>query len=116
MSEQIPLFDATIARALRDEGIWAADHHAVPQWKDAALLALKRCAEQNDRFIVDRVWRYLPSGFDTHELRAMGAVMRAGVKRGWIQRTPDFIASARTTSHKNPRRVWRSCIWQRSAA
>lgn len=106
--------DGTLSDQLRDLGIRQADDHADPEWKDAALLAVHRCAVSHPEFIVDSVWQFIPEGFTTREGRAMGAVIRKALERQWIEPTGRYTKTARTTSHSAPRQIWRSLVYGKS--
>jgi hypothetical protein len=105
------LFDAAVAADSRDDALERAQDAAGRDWNALADAAIRRCAENNPTFIVDAVWRYgLP---ERSENRALGARMLAAVRAGVIEATSDYRPSARATSHKVPRRVWRSLIYGR---
>ncbi|MGI9489073.1 MAG: hypothetical protein ACR2RF_24950 [Geminicoccaceae bacterium] len=104
------VYDSSLARKLRDIGIQRADEHAVPEWKEAALVAVYDCARNHEEFLVDQVRSYLGAEHTTHEQRAMGGVMRRAASLGWIFPTDRFRGTNRATSHKGPRRVWRSLL------
>ena len=103
-------FDPVRSAQARDEALVRVDRNAHEEWKDAALEAVYQAARVNRKFIVDEVWRYMPSSVNTHDLRAMGPVMRRAIKAGWISSTDEYINSSRVTAHKNPRRIWQSLI------
>ena len=87
------------------------DANADLDWKSVALEAVRRAASVLPEFIVDEVWKFLPQGVDTHDLRAMGPVMRRAHSKGYIEATNRYELSARVTSHGNPRRIWVSRIY-----
>ena len=103
-------FDAARSGQARDEAMVRVERNAHEEWKDAALEAVYQAALVNKKFIVDEVWRYMPSDVSTHELRAMGAVMQKAVKAGWITGTGEYRSSAKVTTHKGLRHVWKSLI------
>ena len=86
------------------------ERNAHEEWKDAALEAVYQAALVNRKFIVDEVWRYMPPDVSTHELRAMGAVMKKAAKAGWIIGTGEYEPSAKVSTHKGLRHVWQSLI------
>lgn len=98
-------------RAARDEAIEAvADRSAT--WRSFALRALLQAARQLDELTSDDVWRILNrQGIPAPtEPRAMGPIMLAGVRRGWLARTgrtriADHPASP---NHMRPQAVYRS--------
>ena len=103
-------FDSVRSTEARNDGMGRVEDNAPQLWKDVALDAVYQAARANRRFIVDAVWRYMPNDIHTHDLRAMGPVMRRAIKAGWIAPTTDYINSNRVTAHKNPRRIWQSLI------
>lgn len=103
-------FDRGAAEAGRDDGMGRVARGASPEWKRHALQAVRACALGRDTFIVDEVWKFMPPDVTTHELRAMGPVMRRAHAFGWIEPTTEFRPSDRISAHRNPRRVWTSCI------
>lgn len=106
------LFDLDVGRRLRDLGIDQADGAADPAWSAAALLAVHDCAKALPEFICDEVWKYIPAGFDTHEKRAMGGVIKWAVRLEWIEGTGDYRQTRRKASHATPRQIWRSLIYR----
>lgn len=108
-------FDRESARSARDHAIARVERHADDGFNDAALGAIVRVAQRDERFIVDAVWQELArtdAQLSTHERRAMGAVMLRAARENVIAPTEDFRASAQRHCHANPRRVWRSLIWR----
>lgn len=95
----------------RDNGIAQAEKNAHEAWKEVALDAIRKTAETRQTFIVDDVWPHVKDA-ETHENRAMGALILKAVKEGWIERTDLFSMSYVSRHHCNPRRVWRSLIYQ----
>ena len=103
-------FDPVRSAQARDEAMVRVERNAHEEWKDVALEAVYQAALVNGKFIVDEVWRYMPPDVSTHELRAMGAVMKKAAKAGWITGTGEYRPSAKVTTHKGLRHVWRSLI------
>lgn len=113
---QPSIFDAPAAIAARDDAIDRADTYADDAWKRAAIASLRRVAQRTELFIVDELWAEMEAahpGLTTHEPRALGAVMLAAQKRGWIEQTDSYAPSSRPSCHRNPRKVWRSKIVER---
>jgi len=103
-------FDPVRSAQARDEAMVRVERNAHEEWKDVALEAVYQAALVNGKFIVDEVWRYMPPDVSTHELRAMGAVMKKAAKAGWIIGTGEYEPSAKVSTHKGLRHVWRSLI------
>lgn len=108
----VPLFDAGAARAARDEAVDRVDRHADEAWKAAATDAIYLMATKRDEFTTDAVWWLLAhAGIGApHEERALGALMQAAQRQGWIQRTERTHKSVRPECHARDLRVWRSLI------
>jgi hypothetical protein len=107
MTEQMPLFDSRLGALLREEGIRRADDHANPTWREIALLAVKTAAKSKGYLTTDDVWQRIRlTEYQTHEKRALGPVMRAAQKRGWIVPLDEWELSKRPECHRRPCRVW----------
>ena len=90
-----------------------ADENADEQWRADATHALLLTCHEQPQFTVDDVWITLAREYPeakTHENRAMGAVMRRGRKMSWTKGTGQYIKSARSGCHMNPRQIWASMI------
>lgn len=105
-------FNAPAATAARDDALKRVAANVEWDWAAHALAAVRKTAMALETFIVDEVWLRLPPGGEPHEPRAMGTVMRRAREMGWIEATSDYRPSDRVTSHRNPRRVWRSLLWR----
>jgi hypothetical protein len=109
---QFKLFDDMGSRAARDHAMDVVESYADIGFAEAAYDAGVQCAENNLEFIVDEVWGYLPKGVTTHDLRAMGPVMKRLQRDMVIEPTDQYRGSNKITSHKVPRVVWRSLVMQ----
>ena len=114
MDYQFNLFDDASSRAARDQAMRVVEEHASLGFADAAYDAGVRCAENNRLFIVDEVWGYLPEGVTTHDLRAMGPVMKRLQRDKVIEPTDQYRFTNKVTSHKRPMIVWRSLVSQQA--
>ncbi len=103
--------DALCAKAATDEAIERVEEHADPEWKAHALDAIESCARSFPTFTTDAVWALLDGGPETHEPRALGAVMREAARRGWVESTDRTEQTARVHAHQRPARVWHSLIY-----
>lgn len=104
-------FDSESARMARDRALETVEENASQTWNERALDAVEHCALKYDLFIVDQVWQQLEEGdLPGNDNRAMGAVMRRAVKEGFIAPTEMYRPSDRVTSHKVPRRIWKSLL------
>ena len=106
------------ASRARDQGLADVEEHTSALWNLLAYTALQRTAYTHTEFIVDEVWKELraavgPIIANAGENRAMGAVVRKGIVKGIISGTGRYLPSAKVTSHKVPRQVWRSEVYDR---
>ena len=97
-----------------EQAIREAEIHASTQWNKLAWEALKSVATETAEFTTDDLWAILDRypNITTHEPRAMGAIMRKGVKHRWIEKTGRYIETARPIAHKKPIAVWRSLAFR----
>ena len=97
----------------KDEAIDRVEEHADAEWKDAAYLACCFCAEIFPRFTTDMLWDMMDKVFyryETHEPRAMGAIMRRAARDKIIAATALYVRSDRPQCHGRPVAVWESLI------
>jgi len=77
------------------------------EWRIMALQVLCRTALTHKTFTVnDFRGEILESEIKTHDYRAMGGLVKAAEKFGWIEPTGETIPSR--VGHKIPMQVWRS--------
>jgi hypothetical protein len=104
--------EARLGAELRDEALAGVSRAADPTWIDAALDALHAAASEQSHVTSDDVWHRLPDDVSTHDNRAMGAVFVRGQGLGWIMFTEATKPTGRAIAHRNPKRVWRSLIYE----
>lgn len=78
-------------------------------WLQDALLVLRKIALRSDRLTVDDCWRELDRPPRHHS--QMSALMLAGQRRGWIEKTSAHRRSVRTVNGGRTVRVWRSRVY-----
>ena len=99
------------AQRLTDEAIDRVRVHANDEWMREVRAIVWRLARARGEFTTDAVWAQVDRlEATTHEPRAMGAVMRAAAKAGWVTPTDRVSNSARPECHCRPVRVWRSLV------
>lgn len=105
-------FDRDAAELARDEAIERVDRHAEDLFKVCAPEALRYVAARRNELTTDAVWYVLDRRFGVrpHEERAMGPIMLAAQRKGWIEATNRTVKSARVECHARPLRIWRSLI------
>ena len=95
----------------RDEAIARVESTSAP-WRSFATNVLLRVAQAKPDLTSDDVWAGLHrAGIpDPGEPRAMGPVMLAGVKKGWIAATATVRIASDPSSpnHRRPQRVYQS--------
>jgi len=109
--EQLSLTDA-IER--RDDAIVRANRHANDEWTSLVFKIIRYLAQELPSFTTDHVWKWLQEYPDvqTHEPRALGAMMREAYKSGWVEPTDRYENSHRPECHARPVRVWASRLYQ----
>ncbi len=95
MSLQPDLFDA----------LRRVEENADADWKDAAAVALQQMAATGRQFTSDDVREAIPAGITTHEMRALGPVMKAGLRDGLITAV-GWTTAGRSAAHGRPRRLY----------
>lgn len=105
-----PKLDAAQARRERDAAIARVVEGAELDWLAKAQDAIRHCAATMPTFIVDDVQAVLASKGTPPpvEGRAMGAAIAWACRRGVIESTGGYRASAQPQCHGNPRTVWRA--------
>ena len=98
--------DNTAADLAKDYGLKRVRAHCDEDWYKAAIHVVRDlCFTEND-FTTDDVWIRMPAKHQTHDHRAMGAVMRDASKRGWCRKTDRVVKSKRRECHRRPITVW----------
>lgn len=92
----------------RDAAINQVEENADLGWFNEALLSVEVTAWVEKEFTTDEVWERMTKTDQTHDNRAMGAVMRKAQSKGWIEPTDRVVKSNRAVCHSRPIRVWRS--------
>lgn len=105
------LLDLAAAEQAADEAITRVRDHADPQWTERALDVIWDLAIDHATLTTDDVWAALANvDTQTHEPRAMGAVMRVAAGKGWVYASDQYRKSERAACHARPLRVWVSRI------
>jgi hypothetical protein len=114
MDNQPSLFDYAEALEAQREAIERVDKNADPQWKIDMLEAVKSVAARLVKFTSDDVWEELANKSDseTHEPRALGAIMKKAASLGIVVGTSEYQPSKRVACHARPVRVWTSLVQQ----
>jgi hypothetical protein len=94
------------------EAIERVRRHANAEWRQAAYLSGAILAESHRTLTSLDVRRNVHPRFNTHEPRALGAVMRALAKNEIIEPTGDYVKSNLRHNHNRPVRVWASLIYE----
>jgi hypothetical protein len=112
-------FDLFKVIEVREKAIKKADVHANDEWKDAMANVVYYVATIMREFTSDDVRQETakrmkadPDFPVTHNLSALGPVMRRAEADGWIVGTTNFIPSRVVTRHSAPIKIWRSLIYK----
>jgi len=107
------LFSYAAAQSGKESGMAQVEQNANPEFKDAAIEAIRQAALHNQEVSINDIWPALDAlGITTHENRAAGPVMTQCARNGWIVKTDRTIRSIRSTRHKGDVRVWHSLLYQ----
>lgn len=104
--------DEYAAEVAKRAALRQVEEHAAPDWKTYALATVKQVARGHAEFTTDRVLAAMQDApVATHELRALGPVMIAAARSGYIVATERFEISDSQSRHRAPKRIWRSLLW-----
>lgn len=119
------LFDAAqfITRP-EAEALWAQTKAAIDQaekgadalWLQQAKRIVWRLAQSGEEWTTDQVWyRLEATGLVTSEPRALGAVVRAAARAGFITQA-GYRPTSRPEAHSRPIPIWKGTAKCREAA
>lgn len=92
---------------LADAALQQVEQAADAAWLAAAKNVVWQLIKEGEGFTTDHVWERLDAlGVHTHEPRALGAVMRAAARAGWISNTGSYFKSGRPGCHSRPIPLW----------
>lgn len=99
-------------RIERDVGMARAARAADPVWWDGMWKCLQIVARRQAELTADDVFALAKKCRvkATHENRAFGPLMLRAESVGYVEITPRFKSSNRTSKHLNPIRVWKSLV------
>lgn len=98
---------ATQGDLLADAGITQAEQNADADWLIAARKVVWVLIQQGQPFTTDDVWRRLAlQDVQTHEPRALGSVMKAAARAGYIRNSGEYVKSTRPDCHSRPVPKW----------
>jgi hypothetical protein len=110
-SIQHNLFDYQKSMEARDRGIGDVTGGTNIEWREEALSAGFRAAEELSEITSDDVAERMSRGVATRDNRAMGPIMLHLAKEKIIKPTDVWRATRRISSHGSPRRVWKSLTY-----
>lgn len=98
-------------RDLANRGMQSSHAVADEKWKYEATWAVYDIAYEAREFTTDDVWNLLTMrGFDTHERRALGAIMQRAIRARLIKRSGRWTESTRPEAHNGPKPIYNSLI------
>ena len=106
----MPPLQEVSGEQLKDEAIDRVGEAADPEWMDAAHSAAMQLVNTRHEFTTDDVWALIPPGMSTPEPRAMGAVMRALARSGFVRNSQRTARSTRPECHRRPLTIWVSLL------
>jgi hypothetical protein len=102
-------------RQARDERIDRVRRHARSPFVEVALDLLYEYASKNEEVFIDDFYAFAKDRLpETHDLRALGAVIKAGFQNGWITHSGEYRLSK--GGGGSPRKVWVSTVRQADPA
>ncbi len=104
-------FNLEPGRDERDRAIEQVTAHAKVGFIEAGREALERCCFTMETFTTDEIWALIPEGVNTHEPRAMAAIMKFAEHNNWAYPLDQYRPSSRPKAHRGPKRVWRSRLY-----
>lgn len=101
----------------KEDGMGRVDENADVDWKAVADAAALEAARTHPEITTDDVVRLIPPTVTTHNLKALGPVMRRASRAGWI-RPADKPGRpcARGARHASRLMVWTSLVYQAPAS
>ena len=117
MAKQLTL-DAELATQRRDRGIERAAIGADrldDEWRARMLKVVWAVAQSMPDFISDDVWSHASEQDRSFaKPKALGSVMLAAAKLGWIEITDQTRVTANAARHRSRVPVWKSkvCVWR----
>jgi hypothetical protein len=99
------LFDMEAGKRGKEDGLARVAAHAPSAWMVKARALVVDVAKRKDTFTSDDVWQ---AGLETPpEPRALGAVMNELARAQLVEKTGQYVKTARKTRHNAPVAVWR---------
>ena len=105
--------DEYAAEIAKQDALSRVEQNADLDWKQTALEVVKQCALRSPQLTADDIWSELANiAIGTHENRALGPVMNAAQRAGYITPTNEFVKCKRVSRHHTDIRVWKSNLYQ----
>lgn len=99
----------------KKKGMGRAERHANPAWWLAAEQAVVKVAKLKPKLTTDDIITEMTgSGTSTHEMRALGPLMRNAAADGVIEKALELPVkcATRPNNHRRPLTVWKSRIFK----
>lgn len=104
------LRSALVSTPGADHAVSTAGANANPEWVQRARDVITTLAATREEFTTDDVWARLDGRAETHERRALGAVVRWAEREGLIRKTDRYLPSTRAECNGRPIAVWASAL------
>lgn len=96
----------------KQEGMDRAEESASEEWKAAAEKELRAICERLPEFTADHLSAVLAQkNIRTHNLDALGPMMRRGKRNGWCEPTGRVSIASRAKQHSCSRLIWKSLLF-----
>lgn len=118
MSDDGDIFNAEASKNSRDEAMGRADEHANAEWKEnmrVCILDTASCKQIVTSDDISFLAQERKQWNGTHELRALGPLMKTAERNGWIRNTGRTVPSVRKNVNRNYITVWESLIFKGAA-
>lgn len=110
------VIDAGLGEALKKEGMRRVAE-ANSEWFSEALPIVQHMAETNATFSTDDLRPVLDEyvAIVPTDNRVIGPLMAIARESGWVELSGEVIRTSQAASHRSPKHVWRSLIYQEAA-
>lgn len=102
-------------KSVTDEAVDRGYEHAHELWKEYAIDCVEQVCLSKEEFTMDEVRDLVRNcPHKTHDLRAMGGIIKKAQKMKWCESTGEIRHSKNVIAHGTPIHVWKSLIFKKS--